>query len=205
MEVACLDLEGVLVPEIWVNVAERTGVDELRLTTRDCADYHELMCRRLESLERHGIGLPAIQSVIGTMEPLESAREFLDWLRSRFQVIILSDTFYEFVMPLATKLGSPTVFCHSLDVQPCGSISGYRLRQPDPKRAAVRALRSLNFRVIAAGDSYNDTGMLSEADAGIFFRPPPELTERYPDFPVTADYDEMRNAFVRASAVPAAR
>jgi len=197
--VACLDLEGVLVPEIWIAFAERTGIPELRLTTRDIPDYDELMGRRLRILRERGLGLPDIQEVIGGMDPLPGAAEFLSWLRERHQVVILSDTFYEFATPLMRKLGWPTLFCHCLEVAPSGEVTGYRLRQRDPKRRAIQALRSLNFATVAAGDSYNDTTMLAEADAGILFRPPDRVAEEFPQFPVTRDYEELRAAF-RAAA-----
>ena len=163
MELACLDLEGVLVPEIWINVAERTGITALRLTTRDVPDYDELMRGRLALLDQHGLKLSDIQRVIAGMGPLEGAREFLDWLRERFQVVILSDTYYEFAMPLMRQLGWPALFCHRLEVAD-DRVVGYTLRQADSKREAVRAFHALNFRVIAAGDSYNDTAMLAEAE-----------------------------------------
>jgi phosphoserine/homoserine phosphotransferase len=191
LDVACLDLEGVLVPEIWINVAERTGVDALRITTRDEPDYDVLMKRRLAILKERGLGLPDIHAVIEEMGPLEGAREFLDRLREGFQVIILSDTFYQFAKPLMRQLGWPTLFCHRLEVDPEGRIVNYHLRQADPKRRAVAALRSLAFRVIAAGDSYNDTSMLSEADAGILFRPPDNVIREFPQFPVTRSYAEL--------------
>jgi len=199
MEIACLDLEGVLVPEIWINVAERTGVAELRVTTREEPDYDVLMKRRIAILEREGIALRDIQTVIDRMGPLDGAREFLDWLRERFQVVILSDTFYEFASPLMRQLGWPTLLCHRLETDAAGRVVGYRLRMPDQKRAAVRAFHGLRFRVIAAGDSYNDTGMLAEADAGILFRPPENVVREFPHFPVTTSYDELRAAFLRAS------
>ncbi len=198
MRVACLDLEGVLVPEIWINVAERTGIDALRLTTRDEPDYDKLMKRRLEILDEHELGLPDIQEVIGGMGPLEGAAGFLDRLRERFQVIILSDTFYPFAAPLMRQLGRPTLFCHDLEVDGAGRISAYRLRLDDQKRRAVRALHELRFQVIAAGDSYNDTSMLAEADAGILFRPPDNVIAEFPQFPVTRSYDELFLAFVEA-------
>jgi phosphoserine/homoserine phosphotransferase len=199
MEIACLDLEGVLVPEIWINVAERTGVAELRVTTREEPDYDVLMKRRIAILEREGLGLPDIQAVIERMGPLEGAREFLDWLREGFQVVILSDTFYEFAAPLMRQLGWPTLLCHRLETDPAGRVVGYRLRMPDQKRAAVRAFHALRYRVIAAGDSYNDTGMLAEADAGILFRPPENVVREFPHFPVATSYPELRAAFQRAS------
>ena len=194
--IACLDLEGVLVPEIWINVAERTGIAALRRTTRDEPDYDKLMRGRLAILDEHRLGLPDIQAVIGGMEPLDGALDFLDWLRSRTQVIILSDTFGEFAAPLMRKLGWPTLFCHSLTVDGGGRITGYRLRIQDGKRRAVEALRDLAFRVVAAGDSYNDTTMLAAADAGILFRPPQNVIDDFPQFPVTRTYAELREAFV---------
>jgi phosphoserine/homoserine phosphotransferase len=198
MELACLDLEGVLVPEIWINVAENTGIKELQLTTRDIPDYDQLMRGRLALLEQHGLKLSDIQRVIAAMGPLEGAREFLNWLRERFQLVILSDTYYEFAMPLMQQLGSPTLFCHRLEVVN-DQVVNYILRQADSKREAVRAFHRLNFRVIAAGDSYNDTAMLAEADAGILFRPPQNVIDEFPQFPVARTFEEMREAFRKAS------
>ncbi len=199
MIIACLDLEGVLVPEIWINVAERTGIDELRLTTRDVADYDELMRHRLKVLDEHGIGLRDIQQVIAGLGPLPGAAEFLGWLRERFQVVILSDTFYEFGMPLMAQLGFPTLLCHRLRVDD-DHIVGYELRQADSKREAVRAFHSLNFHVIATGDSYNDTGMLGEADHGILVTPPDNVVREFPQFPVAWNFDELRQRFADAAA-----
>ena len=200
---ACLDLEGVLIPEIWIAVAEKTGIKKLRLTTRDIPDYDELMRGRLKILDEHNLKLADIQEVIGTLSPLEGAKEFLGWLKSEFQVIILSDTFYQFAGPLMEKLGHPTLFCNELIVNDDGCITNYRLRQPDGKTKAVTALKGLNFKVIAAGDSYNDTGMLKVADAGILFRPPDNVVEEFPQFPVTHTYDEFKKtlADIRASLV----
>lgn len=198
MEIVCLDLEGVLVPEIWIGVAERSGIAELRLTTRDVPDYDALMRRRLEILARHGLGLPDIQQVISGLEPLPGAPACLAWLRERFQVVILSDTFYEFARPLMQRLGWPTLFCHRLRVASDGRIVDYQLRQRDAKRRAVRALRDLDFRVVAAGDSYNDTSMLLEAHAGILFRPPENVIREFPQLPVARNYDELRDAFQQA-------
>jgi phosphoserine/homoserine phosphotransferase len=199
MHMVCLDLEGVLVPEVWINVAERTGIPELRLTTRDVPDYDQLMRGRLQILAQHKLGLREIQEVISGMEPLAGARAFLDRLRCDFQVIILSDTFYEFGMPLMHKLGLPALFCHKLDVGSAGEIAGYRLRQSDPKRKAVAALKTLNFRVIAAGDSYNDTSMLTEADAGILFRAPDNVAREFPQFPHRTSYAELDTEIRSAS------
>ena len=198
--IACLDLEGVLVPEIWINVAERTGIAALRRTTRDEPDYDKLMRGRIAILDEHKLGLPDIQKVIAAMDPLEGALDFIEWLRSRTQVIILSDTFAEFAQPLMRKLGWPTLFCHSLEVEPSGRIAAHRLRIDDGKRRAVEALRSIAFRTVAAGDSYNDTSMLKAADVGILFRPPANVIADFPQFPVTTTYDELRAAFVRAGA-----
>jgi len=198
--IACLDLEGVLVPEIWINVSERTGIAALRRTTRDEPDYDKLMRGRLAILAEHRLGLPDIRAVIGTMEPLDDAVAFLDWLRASTQVIIRSDTFVEFAQPLMRKLGLPTLFCNSLEVDGGGRITGYRLRLADGKRRAVEALRALNFRIVAAGDSYNDTTMLGAADAGILFRPPQSVIDDFPSFPVTRTYEELRAAFVDGSA-----
>ncbi len=199
MIVACLDLEGVLVPEIWINVAERTGIAELRRTTRDEPDYDKLMRGRLEILDRQKLGLREIQEVIETLEPLPGALAFLNALREQYQVLILSDTFYQFAKPLMRKLGFPTLFAHDLVVEPSGRISGYRLRMPDQKRESVEHLRALRFQVIAAGDSYNDTSMLAAAHAGILFRPPANVIAEFPQFPVTREYDELLRAFADAA------
>jgi phosphoserine/homoserine phosphotransferase len=192
--VVCLDLEGVLVPEIWIAFAERTGIAAFRRTTRDEPDYDELMRQRIGLLQQHGLKLPDIQRVIGSMQPLDGARAFLDDLRTRYQVLILSDTFYEFADPLMQQLGRPTLFCHRLIADPDGRVVGYKLRQPDQKRQAVIALKNLNFRVMAAGDSYNDTGMLGAADAGFFIHPPESITAQFPQFPVTRSFAELATA-----------
>ena len=197
---ACLDLEGVLVPEIWIDFAEQTGIENLRLTTRDIPDYDELMRGRLKILDENNLKLADIQKVIEKIKPLEGAYDFLGWLKSEFQVIILSDTFYQFAGPLMAQLDYPTLFCNALIVDNEGRIANYRLRQDDGKTKAVMALQSLNFQVVATGDSYNDTGMLKKADAGIFFRPPESITEEFPQFPVTHQYEEMKQAFQQAKA-----
>lgn len=205
MELACLDLEGVLIPEIWIAFAEKTGIDALKATTRDIPDYDVLMKQRLQILNDHNLGLNEIQSVIAELEPLPGAREFVDWLRERFQVVILSDTFYEFAAPLMRQLGYPTLFCHRLEVDGNGKVLDYVLRQPDPKRASIKAFHGLNFRCIAAGDSYNDTTMLSEADAGILFNAPANVIAEFPQFPAVTGYDNLKATFLQASnrALPA--
>ncbi len=199
VNLVCLDLEGVLVPEIWIAFSERTGIAELRRTTRDEPDYDALMRFRLDLLRKHRLGLPDIQKVIGGMGPLPGAKDFLDALRRRFQVVILSDTYYEFAMPLMEQLGLPTLFCHRLETDARGVVTGYRLRMPDQKRASVRAFKALNFRVTAAGDSYNDTAMLLEAHAGVLFRPPQNVVDAFPQLPVVRDYDGLTAAIVAAN------
>ena len=195
--IACLVLEGVLLPEIWIAFAEKTGIEELRLTTRDIPDYDQLMVGRLKILKENKLKLNDIENVIKTLTPLEGAKNFLDWLKSEFQVIILSDTFYQFAMPLMGTLDYPTLFCHELIIDNKGEIKGYRLRQPDGKTKAVSALKGLNFQVIAAGDSYNDIGMLKEADAGLLFCPPENVIEEFPQFPVSRDYTEFKKIFLK--------
>ncbi len=199
MQVVCLDLEGVLVPEIWIEFSRRTGIAAFARTTRDEPDYDKLMRFRIGLLDEHRLKLPDIQRVIGGMAPMEGARAFLDDLRTRFQVVILSDTFYEFADPLMQQLGRPTLFCHRLIADDAGRIVDYKLRQPDQKRQAVNALKSLNFRVIAAGDSYNDTGMLQAADAGFFIHPPANVVQQFPQFPVTRSYAELGAAIDAAA------
>ena len=191
MQIVCLDLEGVLVPEIWIEFSERTGIPELRRTTRDEPNYDKLMKGRLSLLAQHKLGLPDIQQVIAEMGPMPGAKAFLDGLRERFQVIILSDTFYEFAMPLMRQLGMPTLFCHKLEADAAGVVVNYHLRMPEQKREAVKALKALNFKVMAAGDSYNDTAMLGEAHAGILFRPPENVVREFPQYPVVQNYAEL--------------
>lgn len=200
VQIVCLDLEGVLIPEIWIEFAERTGIDELRRTTRDEPDYDVLMKYRLDILARNGVGLPAIQEVIDSMGPMEGARAFLDALRAEYQVIILSDTFYEFAHPLMRQLGWPTLFCHSLEADETGRLVNYHLRMPDQKRAAVRRFKELNFKVVAAGDSYNDTAMLGEAHGGILFHPPENVVREFPQYPVVRDYGGLRTEIDKAFA-----
>jgi phosphoserine/homoserine phosphotransferase len=199
VELACLDLEGVLVPEIWIEFAKVTGIEELKATTRDIPDYDVLMKQRLRILEQHKLGLKEIQDVIATLKPLDGAVEFVDWLRERFQVIILSDTFYEFSQPLMRQLGFPTLLCHRLNVDERGMVVGYTLRQRDPKRQSVLALKTLYYRVIAAGDSYNDTTMLGEADQGILFHAPQNVIEQFPQFPAVHTYEDLKKEFIKAS------
>lgn len=199
MELACLDLEGVLIPEIWIEFANKTGIEELKATTRDIPDYNVLMKQRLRILEKNNLGLNEIQEVIATLEPLPDAREFIDWLRERFQVIILSDTFYEFSQPLMRQLGFPTLFCHRLEVDETGKVIDYTLRQQDPKRQSILALQGLYYRIIAAGDSYNDTTMLGQADAGILFKSPQNVIDEFPQFPAVHEYEDLKKEFIKAS------
>ena len=193
MHIVCSDLEGIFVPEIWINVAEKTGIKELRLTTRDISDYDVLMKKRLAILDENQLKIDDIQAVIATMDPLDGALEFLDWLRSRIQIIVVSDTFDQFAGPLMQKLGWPTLFCHTLLINPDGSIAGYRLRQKDSKREAVIALKNLKYDTIGVGDSYNDITMLKQADKGILFDPPENVKNEFPEFPVTYTYDDLKN------------
>lgn len=199
MEIACLDLEGVLVPEIWIAFAEKTGIEALRATTRDIPDYDVLMKQRLRILDEHGLKLKDIQEVIATLKPLEGAIEFIDWLRERFQVVILSDTFYEFSRPLMRQLGSPTLLCHKLEVDDEDRVVGYQIRQKDPKRQSVIAFKSLYYRIIAAGDSYNDTAMLDEAHAGILFHAPDNVIKEFPQFPAVHTFEDLKKEFIKAS------
>ena len=196
--IACLDLEGVLVPEIWINVADKTGIEALRVTTRDVPDYDLLMKRRLAILDQHKLTLADIQSVIAAMRPLDGAGDFLAWLRERCQAIIVSDTFSQFALPLMRQLNYPTIFCNRLEVDAGGRIVQYHLRQPDQKRQSVAALKTLRFRVLATGDAYNDTSMLGEAHAGIFFRPPQAVARQFPQFPVAETYEELKRLFCSA-------
>ncbi|MFH0998401.1 MAG: bifunctional phosphoserine phosphatase/homoserine phosphotransferase ThrH [Pseudomonadota bacterium] len=192
MYIVCSDLEGVFIPEIWINVAEKTGIAELRLTTRDISDYDVLMKKRLQILKENHLKLSDIQAVINTMNPLEGALEFLDWLRSITQVIVVSDTFKEFAGPMMKKLGRPTLFCHSLTIDADGMIASYDLRQQRAKEKTTLAMKSLNYQIIAMGDSYNDIAMLKAADRGILFRPPENVIREFPEFPVTHDYDSLK-------------
>jgi len=193
----CLDMEGVLTPEIWLAVADKTGIQELRVTTREIPDYDQLMLKRLAVLRKHEVKLADIQSVADGLSPLDGAAEFLAWLRERSQVVILSDTFYEFISSFMKQLAHPTVFCHTLEVDEKGFITNYHLRKRDQKREAVKAFKNIGFRVLAAGDSYNDISMLQEADGGILFRPPSTIQGEFPQFPVTQTYPELKESLTR--------
>ncbi len=195
--IVCLDLEGVLVPEIWINVALKIGIEELKITTREMPDYDALMTRRLAILDQHKLTLHDIQGVIDKMGPLEGAVDFVAWLRERCQTIILSDTFYQFAHPLMRQLGFPTLFCNQLEIDKAGRIVSYHMRMQNQKKYSVAALKSLNFHVLAAGDAYNDTAMLGEAHAGFFFCPPDHLPKEFPQFPVTKTYEELKTHFTQ--------
>lgn len=200
MHTVCLDMEGVLFPEIWISVAEKTALPALRRTTRDEPDYDKLMHYRIDILRREGISLCDIQAVIASLKPMDGVPEFMDWLRERFQVLILSDTFYQFAMPLVSQIGSPTIFCHNLLTDKEGMISGYRLRQPDAKKEVVRALRDdLKMNVIAMGDSYNDTSMLAASNQGVLFCPPQNVIDEFPEFPVALNYEDAKRYFSEAA------
>ena len=188
-----------MIPEIWIAFAEKTGIEALKKTTRDEPDYDVLMNYRLDLLRQHGLGLNEINEVIATLKPLEGAVDFIDWLRERFQVVILSDTFYEFAEPLMKQLGHPTLLCHRLESDADGTVTGYQLRQANPKRQAIVAFKSLYYRTIAAGDSYNDTTMLAEADAGILFHAPQNVIEEFPQFPAVQTFAALKEEFIRAS------
>ena len=192
MNLICSDLEGVFIPEIWINVAQKTGIEELKLTTRDISDYDVLMQKRLSVMAAHGLKLKDITDVIATMDPLEGAAETLNWIRERNQIIILSDTFEEFARPLMKKLNYPTLLCHSLTIGPDGSISDYNLRQPNQKKNAIKAFKALNYNTVAFGDSYNDTAMLKAADHGFLFCPPANVIKEFPELDVTRNYDELK-------------
>jgi len=194
----CLDLEGVLVPEIWIGVARKTGIDELKITTREMPDYDALMKRRLAILDQHKLTIADIQSVIEKMGPLEGAIDFIAWLRERCQLVVLSDTFYQFALPLMRQLGYPTLFCNQLEIDSQGRILAHHMRMQNQKKHSVAAFKSLNFHTLAAGDAYNDTALLAEAHAGFFFRPPAHLPKEFPQFPVTQTYEELQEQFRRA-------
>lgn len=197
MHSVCSDLEGVWFPEVWINVAKKTGIDDLKLTTRDIRDYDELMNYRLKILKQHGLKLKDIQNVIATIKPLDGALEMVRWLKQVTRFVVVSDTFVEFATPLMEQLEWPTLFCHSLIVDKDGMITGYQLRQKDPKRKVIQALRSLNYRVVAFGDSYNDITMLKEADEAMLFKPPHNVMEDYPQFPSINDYEELKKLLIQ--------
>lgn len=199
MQIICLDLEGVLIPEIWIEFAEQTGIEELKATTRDIPDYDVLMQQRLRILDEHKLDLPAIQAVIAGLAPMPGAKAFLDSLREQYQVIILSDTYYEFAKPMMAQLAWPTLFCHKLEVAENGRVTDYLLRQKDPKRQSVKSLKALNYTIFAAGDSYNDTTMLEEADAGFLFRAPENVIDEFPQYKTTEDYSTLRGYFDEAA------
>jgi len=201
MLVVCLDLEGILMPEVWINVAERTGIPELRITTREEPDYGKLMRYRLDILDANGLTIDDITDVIEGMQPLDGAVEFLDWLRSNWQVIILSDTFSQFAGPMMDKLGRPTLFCHTLEIdEDSRRIADWTIRLEDQKCRTVEALRAMNFNVIASGDSYNDTTMLAAANAGILINPPQNVADEFPQYPVATNYTELRDAIQQAAS-----
>ena len=193
IKIICADMEGIFTPEIWIRVAKKTGIEELKLTTRDISDYDVLMKKRLGILAENGLKLKDITDVIETMDPLEGALDFLNWARERTQIIVVSDTYVEFARPLLRKLGWPTLFCNTLTSAPDGSIADYNLRQQDGKRKTVLSLKRLNYHILAVGDSYNDITMLKEADAGVLFKPPENVRSEYPELPVTYNYDELKN------------
>lgn len=193
--IACLDLEGVLIPEIWIEFAMRTGIKELQATTRDISDYSELMRMRLDVCSKNDLRISDIQKVISEMSPLDGAKEFLDDLRQKCQVIILSDTFYQFAQPLIKQLDNPTLFCHNLDIDENGRINDFLLRMDDQKRHAVKSFKALGFQTLAAGDSYNDISMLKESDRGFLFCPPQNVIAEYPEFGVSTNYEELESAF----------
>jgi phosphoserine/homoserine phosphotransferase len=197
MYILCSDLEGVFVPEVWINVAEKTGIEELRRTTRDEPDYNLLMRNRMKILDQHGLKLHDIQHVIAQICPLPGANDFIDWVKERTQLIVVSDTFIQFADPLMKQLGRPTLFCHTLIMDESNRIIDYRLRQPDPKRKTVEALQGLKYQVIAMGDSYNDISMLKQADVGILFRPPQNVISDFPEFPVVTDYEKLKKILER--------
>ena len=193
MHIVCCDLEGVWVPEVWINVSKKTGIEELKLTTRDIRDYDELMRYRLKILDKNNLKLKDIQEVISTIRPLEGALEMINWIKSVTRLVVVSDTFTEFADPLIRQLDYPLLFCHSLEVNEDNRIIGYNLRQKDPKRQVIKALKSLNYTVIAFGDSYNDISMLQEADKAFLYKPPQNVINDFPDFPIASNYSEMRD------------
>ncbi len=205
MEIVCLDLEGVLVPEIWIAFAKHTGIAELSATTRDYSDYDELMRMRLSVLNKHNLKMADIENVIRGIKPLDGAKDFVDQIRDQYQLVILSDTYYEFGIPLMKQLGMPTLFCHNLEIDKANRISNYKLRMKDHKRKAVEGFKGLNFKTVAAGDSYNDTSMLTEADAGILFCAPQNVIDEFPQFPITTNYQDLKSeidkGFIKANSL----
>ena len=197
MYIICSDLEGVFVPEIWINISEKTGIDELKLTTRDISDYDVLMKRRLELLHKHGLTLNDIQNVISLIKPLPGALEFVDWVRTLTQLIVVSDTFVEFAAPLIKQLGRPTLLCHNLTVDSSGNITDYNLRQKDAKMKVVEALQNLNFKVIAIGDSYNDIAMLRKAELGILYNPPQNVIDEHDDLIIANSYNALKESILQ--------
>ena len=197
MYIVCSDLEGVFVPEIWVNVSRHTGIDELKLTTRDISDYNVLMKRRLELLRKYGLTLRDVQNVISLLKPLPGALEFVDWLRTKAQFIVVSDTFSEFADPLLRQIGRPTLFCHHLTTDAEGNITDYNLRQTEGKMHVVEAMQSLNYKVIAIGDSYNDISMLRKADLGILYNPPQNVADEHPDLKVVKTYASLKRIILQ--------
>ena len=197
MYIVCFDLEGVFTPEVWIAVSKATGIDDLKLTTRDISDYDVLMKNRIKILKKNGITLKDIQEVISNMEPLSGAREFLDWIRSLAQIVIVTDSFIDFVMPFMKKLNFPMCFCHNLETDEEGMITDYKIRIKDMKKKTVIALKNLNYDVIAAGDSYNDIPMLLEAKQGVLFRPPNSVIEKYPELPVVYEYSELKDLITK--------
>lgn len=193
MYMLCSDLEGVLVPEVWINVARWTGIDELKLTTRDISDYNALMKRRLEILKQHGITIKDIQKVIALLELMPGAHDFVNWLHGRVQMVVVSDTFREFADPLLEKIGWPVLFCHHLTIDKEGNITDFNLRQTEAKKRVVEALQNLNFKVIALGDSYNDISMLRKAEHGILYRPPQNVIDDNPDISVVNSYSQLKH------------
>jgi len=201
MEIACLDLEGVLAPEIWVAFAQKTGIEEFKLTTRNIPDYDELMRMRISLLRKKNLKLTDINQVIETLEPLPGAVEFVNWLRQNYQVVILSDTFYQFSGPMMRKLGNPTLLCHKLIVDEEDNIIGYEIRQKNPKRQAILAFKTMYYKTIAVGDSYNDISMLSEADIGILFHAPDNVINKFSQFIAVHEYKDLQQEFVKASKI----
>ena len=201
MKVVCLDLEGVLVPEIWVAFSEFAGIDELRMTTRNISDYDQLMSKRLKILKDNSFTIADVQSVISTLRPFPGAKDLLAWIRERFQLVILSDTFYELSKPLMAQLDSPTILCHTLDIDEEGFISSCKLRQKDAKKKAVEGFQSMNFKVLAAGDSHNDIGMLSAADHGFFINAPDVIKNKYPQFESIDGFEELKESITRIDSV----